>query len=87
MIPPVVVNPTLREILDLVGVFVFALSGALLAVRKDFDIIGMLVLAEITALGGVIRDRVIGAVPSVAFTDLGYLLTPIGTTLKSSACV
>ncbi len=82
MIPPVVVNPTLQEILDLVGVFVFALSGALLAVRKDFDIIGMLVLAEITALGGgVIRDLVIGAVPPVAFTDLGYLLAPMAATV------
>lgn len=38
--------------LDLVGIFVFAISGALLAVRKNFDVFGMAVLAEVTALGG-----------------------------------
>jgi uncharacterized membrane protein YeiH len=54
--------------------YVFAISGALLAARKNYDIVGMVVLAEITAIGGgVIRDLVIGAVPLVAFTDVSYL--------------
>ena len=53
------------------------LSGALLAVRKRFDAVGIAVLAEVTALGGgVFRDLVIGAVPPVAFTDMQYFLTP-----------
>lgn len=79
MIP---VDATLQEILDLVGIFVFAVSGALLAVRKDFDVIGMAVLAEMTGLGGgVLRDLVIGAVPPAAFTDLGYPLVPLGATV------
>ena len=61
---PVVFNPTVEEVLNLIGTFVFAVSGALLAVRKNYDIVGMVVLAEITAIGGgVIRDLVIGAVP------------------------
>lgn len=78
MIP---VDATLQEILDLVGIFVFAVSGALLGVRKDFDVIGMTVLAEITGLGGgVLRDLVIGAVPPAAFTDLGYPLVPLAAT-------
>ena len=64
--------------LDLIGIFVFAISGALLAVRKNFDIFGIAVLAEVTALGGgLFRDLVIGAVPPAAFTDLGYFLTPL----------
>ncbi|QFR00486.1 trimeric intracellular cation channel family protein [Streptomyces phaeolivaceus] len=64
--------------LDLIGIFVFAISGALLAVRKNFDVFGIAVLAEVTALGGgLFRDLVIGAVPSAAFTDLGYFLTPL----------
>lgn len=64
--------------LDLVGIFVFAISGALLAVRKNFDVFGMAVLAEVTALGGgLFRDLMIGAVPPAAFTDLGYFVTPL----------
>lgn len=75
---PVVFNATLEEILNLVGTFVFAVSGALLAVRKNYDIVGMVVLAEITAIGGgVIRDLVIGAVPPVAFTDVSYFWIPL----------
>nr|WP_203621530.1 trimeric intracellular cation channel family protein [Streptomyces sp. SID8499] len=62
----------------MVGIFVFAISGALLAVRKNFDVFGIAVLAEVTALGGgLFRDIVIGAVPPAAFTDLGYFLTPL----------
>ncbi|CBG69839.1 MULTISPECIES: trimeric intracellular cation channel family protein [Streptomyces] len=64
--------------LDLIGIFVFAISGALLAVRKNFDVFGIAVLAEVTALGGgLFRDLVIGAVPPAAFTDLGYFVTPL----------
>jgi len=75
---PVVFNATLEEVLNLVGTFVFAVSGALLAVRKNYDIVGMAVLAGITAIGGgVIRDLVIGAVPPVAFTDVSYFWIPL----------
>ncbi|MGC9536366.1 trimeric intracellular cation channel family protein [Streptomyces sp. UG1] len=71
-------SPSVQHTLDLIGIFVFAISGALLAVRKNFDIFGMAVLAEVTALGGgLFRDVVIGAVPPAAFTDLGYFLTPL----------
>ena len=71
-------NPSVQHTLDLVGIFVFAISGALLAVRKNFDVFGIAVLAEVTALGGgLLRDVVIGAVPPAAFTDLGYFLAPL----------
>jgi uncharacterized membrane protein YeiH len=71
-------SPSVQHTLDLVGIFVFAISGALLAVRKDFDVFGIAVLAEVTALGGgLFRDVIIGAVPPAAFTDLGYFLTPL----------
>jgi uncharacterized membrane protein YeiH len=74
-------SPTVQHTLDLAGIFVFAISGALLAVRKNLDVFGMAVLAEATALGGgLIRDIVIGAVPPAAFTDLGYFLTPLAAT-------
>lgn len=71
-------TPSVQHALDVVGIFVFAISGALLAVRKNFDVFGIAVLAEVTALGGgLFRDVIIGAVPPAAFTDLGYFLTPL----------
>ncbi|WP_377269291.1 trimeric intracellular cation channel family protein [Peterkaempfera sp. SMS 1(5)a] len=67
-----------QHTLDIAGIFVFALSGGLLAVRKNLDIFGIAMLAEVTALGGgVLRDLVIGAVPPAAFTDTGYFFTPL----------
>ncbi|WNB87605.1 TRIC cation channel family protein [Cellulomonas sp. ATA003] len=56
--------------LDLVGVFAFALSGGLAAVRKRFDVVGVLVLAAAAGLGGgILRDVLIGAVPPVNISD------------------
>ena len=53
--------------LDLVGTFVFAISGAMQAVRQGMDLFGVLVLAFVTAVfGGIVRDVLIGAVPAAA---------------------
>lgn len=50
--------------LDLVGIFVFALSGAALGTRRGMDVFGVLVLAFVTATsGGILRDLLLGAVP------------------------
>ena len=60
----------LQLILDLVGVFVFALSGGLVAVRKRLDLFGVLVLSGAAALGGgVMRDLLIGVSPPVGLSD------------------
>ncbi|MFD8428465.1 trimeric intracellular cation channel family protein [Streptomyces coelicoflavus] len=70
------VNQAVQYTMDLIGIFAFALSGGILAVRKDFDIIGTVILCEAAGLGGgLFRDLVIGVRP-VAFSDLGYFLTP-----------
>ena len=56
--------------LDLLGVFIFGLTGGLAAVRKHFDLIGVLVLAVAAGLGGgMIRDVLIGAAPPVGISD------------------
>jgi uncharacterized membrane protein YeiH len=70
-----VTSPTLLVVLDLVGVFVFALDGALTALRvARLDLIGVVTLAMVTALGGgIIRDLLIGAVPPATFSDWRYL--------------
>jgi uncharacterized membrane protein YeiH len=79
---PQLFSPSVQQALDVAGIFVFAISGALLAVRKNLDVFGMAVLAEATALGGgIIRDLLIGAEPPAAFTNLGYLLTPLAATV------
>ncbi len=63
---------------DLVGIFVFAISGGLVAVRKDLDLFGVLVLAGTTGLGGgFLRDVLIGATPPAALADWRYLLVPV----------
>ncbi|MGW2558657.1 trimeric intracellular cation channel family protein [Streptomyces sp. NPDC001514] len=69
---------SVHTVADLSGIFVFAVTGALVAVRKKFDVFGIAALAEITALGGgIFRDLVIGDVPPAAFRDMGYFITPL----------
>ena len=59
---------------DLLGTFVFALSGGVLAVRHRLDLFGVLVLACVTAVtGGIVRDLLIGAVPPASLADWRYL--------------
>ncbi|RSN02562.1 hypothetical protein DMB42_36320 [Nonomuraea sp. WAC 01424] len=71
----------MSEILDLVGIFVFALTGALMGVRKRLDVVGMGVLAEMTALGGgIVRDLILNVRPA-AFQSLGYVLVPVAATV------
>ena len=67
--PPLEPEPLL-VVLDLVGIFVFAISGALVAVRKELDVFGVLVLSGTTGLGGgFLRDVLIGATPPAALAD------------------
>jgi uncharacterized membrane protein YeiH len=67
--------PTLLLVLDLAGTFVFALDGALTALRTArLDIVGVVTLGIVTAIGGgIIRDLMIGAVPPATFSDWRYL--------------
>ena len=65
----------LQLILELSGTFVFGLNGALTAMDTEhLDIVGVVVLAMTTALGGgIIRDVLIGTFPPSAFRDWRYL--------------
>jgi uncharacterized membrane protein YeiH len=75
---PDVVVTAVQVGLDLVGTFVFAITGALVGVRKQLDVFGVLVLALVTGLGGgFIRDVLIGAVPPAALDDWRYLMVPV----------
>ena len=66
------------QVLDLVGIFVFGITGALVGVRKKLDVFGILVLALVTGLGGgFIRDVLLGATPPTALRDWRYLVVPV----------
>ena len=69
---------TLLLVLDLVGIAVFGVSGALTGVGKSLDLFGVLFLSVATALGGgFLRDALIGATPAAALTDGRYLVVPV----------
>lgn len=65
-------------VLDLVGTFAFAISGATAGVRRRLDLFGVLVLAFAAATaGGIARDTMIGATPPDALADWRYLAVSI----------
>lgn len=69
-------QPPLLLFLDLAGVFVFAVNGAMTAIRATrLDIVGVVTLGMLTGLGGgTIRDVLLDALPPATFVDWRYLL-------------
>jgi uncharacterized membrane protein YeiH len=68
--------------LDLFGVVVFAISGALEAGKKRMDLFGVLILAVVTALGGgTLRDVILGNQPVAWVRDNTYLWSAIAAGL------
>jgi len=74
-------DPTLLLVLNLLGTFVFGLSGGLAAVRAKLDLFGVVVLAIAVGLaGGITRDVLIG-IPPTTFRDWRYLAVAAGAGL------
>ena len=68
------------------GVVVFAISGALAAGRRQFDLLGVVVLAAATAVGGgTIRDLLLDRHPIFWLADSRYLVVIIGSALATVA--
>jgi uncharacterized membrane protein YeiH len=68
--------------LDLIGAFVFAISGALSGIDKKYDIFGVMFLAFITALGGgTTRDIMLGITPVSWMNNLVYFYVIIAAVL------
>ena len=64
--------------LEMLGIVSFSISGAILAIKKHFDIFGVVVLGITTALGGgVIRDIILGIHPPGMFQDFSYSLVAL----------
>ncbi len=65
-------------VLDLVGTFVFAISGATAGVRRRLDLFGTLVLSFVAGNArGITRDVLIGSFPPAAISDWRYLAVSI----------
>lgn len=70
---------SLLFLLDLVGTIAFAISGALVAIRKGMDIFGVNVLAVTTACGGgLMRDLIIGSIPPQMFRNPFFVMIAFG---------
>lgn len=68
--------------LDLMGIFVMAITGALDGVKKHLDFFGVVVIAVVSALGGgLARDVLLGATPPAALQDWRYLVVPLPAAL------
>jgi uncharacterized membrane protein YeiH len=68
--------------LDLIGIFVMAITGALDGVKKHLDVFGVIVIAVVSALGGgLVRDVLLGATPPAALLDWRYLVMPLPAAL------
>lgn len=54
----------LQDVLNYAGIAVFACSGALVGIRKDFDLFGILSMGAVTGVGGgIVRDLLLGITP------------------------
>ena len=74
-------NITLFFIIEMIGTIAFACSGGMVAIQKDLDLLGILVLGVTTACGGgMLRDILIGIAPPALFVDPVYV---VAATLSS----
>ena len=74
---------TIFAVLDLLGTFVFGLSGAMVAIRRQLDLFGIMVLATATGVvGGTIRDILLGDTPPAVLQNL----VPLAVTCAAGLC-
>jgi len=74
--------PDMLYFLDLLGTVAFAASGALTGIRKQMDLLGVVMLGVVTATGGgVLRDVLMNSLPPFCFKNEVYLYLAVGTSL------
>lgn len=70
------------EVLQLAGILAFAISGALVGVRRNLDILGVVVVGSSTGIGGgILRDLLLGVHPPVSFVHWPNLAVAIAGSL------
>ncbi len=69
-------------IFEIIGTVAFAASGALIGIKKKMDLLGILVLGCVTAVGGgIIRDLILGITPPKTFSHPIYVIISIITSI------
>ena len=72
----------LTFVIEMIGTVAFAVSGALMAIEKKMDILGVCVLGATTAVGGgIIRDLILGNTPPQAFDRPVYIITAVAVSI------
>ncbi|MBQ7841039.1 MAG: TRIC cation channel family protein [Lachnospiraceae bacterium] len=67
---------------EIIGTVAFASSGAMMGIRKNLDLFGVIVLGLCVAVGGgIMRDIILGLTPPSAFQDPVYALVALGTSV------
>lgn len=70
------------ELLQLAGILAFAISGALVGVRRNLDMLGVAVVGGFTGVGGgVLRDLLLGVHPPISFVYWPNLAVAVGASL------
>ena len=66
---------TIFFLLEVLGTIAFSISGAMVGIKKQMDLLGVIVLGVTTAVGGgMLRDILIGVHPPALFTNPIYAL-------------
>ncbi len=74
------------ESLSVIGIIAFAVSGAIVAMEEEYDILGVYILGIVTAFGGgAIRNLLIG-VPVSALWEQGAFFKSLSHQLRLSFC-
>lgn len=69
-----VTTQLLFSLFDMLGTFVFAISGAMASKERELDLFGIIIVAFLTACGGgIIRDVCIGVTPPIGISEWPYL--------------
>ncbi len=75
---------TIIFVVEMIGTVAFALSGVMSGIKKQLDILGVVVLGTVTAVGGgVLRDICLGVLPPMLFQKPVYAIVAIGTSVLS----
>ena len=74
-------------VLELIGTAAFAVSGAIVGIKKQMDLFGVIVLGVCTAVGGgIVRDVILGVTPPATFHDPVYTLTAAAVSCSCRTC-
>lgn len=75
-------NISIFFIIEMIGTVAFASSGAMVAIKKELDLLGVVVLGVTTAVGGgMLRDMILGKVPPALFVNPVYVIAGFLTVL------